>query len=106
MKSVSAVFQAVVTNCVLLISPYLALNSPRFDPEAFPARQRFLVRRIKLLQNILRWRKYTGEKYGIGELATRLLSEIIVPIAESGWDVGGHDTVRKVRSFDITLTDF
>jgi GC-rich sequence DNA-binding factor len=99
LKSASTVFQAVITDSMTLNRPYLALNNPRFDPEAFPARQRFLRRRIKLLRNILLWRKYTGEKYGIGELAVRLVSGIIVPIAETGWDIGGQEAVREVKFY-------
>jgi len=60
------------------------------------ARQRFLARLTKLVQNIIQWRKYTSERYGIGELATRLVNKCIAPVAESGWDVGGMESVRKV----------
>jgi GC-rich sequence DNA-binding factor len=48
------------------------------------------------VQNIVRWRKYTGERFGIGELATRLVARCIAPVADGGWDVGGEECVRKV----------
>jgi GC-rich sequence DNA-binding factor len=101
LKSVYTMFLTSIASLTTLLEPYIAFNRPQFDPEAIPARQRFLARRIKLLKNILRWRKYTGEKLGIGELATRLVSGCILPVAESGWEVGGEEAVRKVCSFII-----
>jgi len=98
LKSVYTSFLTSITTVTTLLEPYIALDRPQFDPEAIPARQRFLARRIKLLQNILRWRKYTGEKFGIGELAMRLVSRCIFPVAESGWEVGGEESVSKIVS--------
>ncbi|KZT09212.1 uncharacterized protein LAESUDRAFT_810841 [Laetiporus sulphureus 93-53] len=96
LKSVFNVFQAAVTSTHSLITTYLALNKPRFDPEAIPARRRFLARRYKLLRNILQWRKYTGERFGIGQLAKTLIDNDMQPVAEGGWEVGGEDYMRKV----------
>ena len=98
LKSVYTIFANEVSNTESSLAPYLTLNNPPFNPESIPARQRFLARRTKLVQNILRWRKYTGERFGIGELATRLATRCIGPVGESGWDVGGADCVRKVGS--------
>ncbi|KAF9013201.1 nineteen complex-related protein 2-domain-containing protein [Cyathus striatus] len=67
-----------------------------FNPEAIPARRRFLVRRVKLLKNLLRWRKYTGEKFGIGLLVGRLVEDLVLRAAQDGWDVGGEEIARKV----------
>jgi len=96
LKSVYTIFANEASITELLLAPYLSLNHPPFNPESIPARQRFLARRMKLVQNIVRWRKYTGERFGIGELATRLVIRCIVPVADSGWDVGGEESVRKV----------
>jgi GC-rich sequence DNA-binding factor len=79
-----------------LISRYRTQDAARFDPEAIPARRRFLARRIKLLQNVIRWREYTGEKLDIGELCTKLVENSIFPVAQRGWDVGGEESIRKV----------
>ncbi|OBZ68654.1 GC-rich sequence DNA-binding factor 2 [Grifola frondosa] len=96
LKSAFTVFQAAVRVTDGLIPRYLSLNKPRFDPEAIPARRRFLMRRYKLLRNIIQWRKYSGEKFGIGSLVTELVSGCMLPVAESGWEVGGGDCMRKV----------
>jgi hypothetical protein len=53
----------------------------------------------KLLANLLAWRKYTGERYGIGELVERLLGRVLLPVAEGGWEVGGENVIRKVCPF-------
>jgi hypothetical protein len=84
----------------MTIGPFLAHNKAKFDPDAIPSRKRVLSRQVKLLQNLLRWRKYVGELYGIGELCSKLVGDVIVPIAQTGWEVGGEDAVRKV-SVDI-----
>ncbi|TFK52235.1 GCFC-domain-containing protein [Heliocybe sulcata] len=98
LKAVFELFSGAVDNIESLLSPYLSLNAPRFDPEAIPARKRILARQMKLLNNILRWRKYTSDKFGIGELGTRLVRDSMLPIAESGWEVGGEETARRVAA--------
>ena len=97
LRSVYTVFANEVENVQSSLTPYLALNKPPFDPESIPARQRFLARRIKLVQNIICWRKYTSERFGIGELASKLVDRCIVPVAEGGWEVGGKSCVQKVN---------
>ena len=96
LRSVYTVFANEVESIQSSLAPYLTLNNPPFDPESIPARQRFLARRIKLVQNIIRWRKYTSERFGIGELASKLVDRCITPVAEGGWEVGGKSCVQKV----------
>ncbi|KZT67273.1 hypothetical protein DAEQUDRAFT_673635 [Daedalea quercina L-15889] len=96
LKSVFIVFQRAVTSTDSIVSPYLALNQPRFDPEAIPARRRFLARRYKLLRTLLQWRKYTGERFGLGQLVQSLVGNDMLPVAEGGWEVGGEEFMRKV----------
>lgn len=96
-KAVITPFRQAVESTTKSLRPFLDLHKQaRFDPEAIPARRRFLVRRSKLLSNLVRWRKYTGERFGAGELIGRIVSECMQPVAESGWDVGGEDIMRKV----------
>ncbi|KAJ3002116.1 hypothetical protein NUW54_g6022 [Trametes sanguinea] len=78
------------------VAPFLELNQPRFDPAAIPARRRYLTRRYKLLRNLLQWRRYAGDRYGLGVLATRLVTSSMLPVAETGWEVGGEEIMRKV----------
>lgn len=95
LKSIYNTFEAAVSATDALVSSYMAVNAPRFDPEAIPARQRFLARRYKLLRNLIQWRKYTGERLGIGQLAKRLVENDMLPIAQSGWEVGGEEYIQK-----------
>ncbi|KAG8696463.1 hypothetical protein FRC08_007138 [Ceratobasidium sp. 394] len=94
-------FRKAVDEAQVQVRPYLAPSQapPPFDPESVPARARYLSKMSKLLANILAWRKYTGEKYGIGELVERLLGRVMLPVAESGWEVGGQEIMRKVCKF-------
>ncbi|KAK7690288.1 hypothetical protein QCA50_006943 [Cerrena zonata] len=95
LKSVFLTFQTNITSTHTTLTPYLELNQPRFDPSAIPARRRFLTRRVKLLNNLLRWRKYAGDKYGLGQLVEILVEKVMLPVAESGWEVGGEEVMRK-----------
>ena len=104
LKSVHTVFNAAIRTTETTLAPFLELNQPRFDPAAIPARRRFLTRRYKLLRNLLQWRKYAGDRYGLGALATRLVSSVMLPVAESGWEVGGEEMMRKVRRGGVLLT--
>lgn len=95
-KSVHTVFEGATSDAEHLLAPFVELNHPRFDPEAAPGRQRLLSRAIKLLENMLRWRKYAGDKHAVGRVCGRLVNNCILPIAESGWEVGGEQKVRQV----------
>lgn len=96
LKSVYIVFANEVSFTESALAPFMSLNSPPFNPDSIPARRRFLARRIKLLQNLLRWRKFTGERFGIGQLMAKLVDRCITPVADSGWDVGGEERTRQV----------
>jgi len=71
---------------------------PGFNPDSIPTRLRFLIRRVKLLKNLLLWRKYK-DRYGIDVLVGRLVDVCIVEVAQGGWTVGGLDIVRQVCHF-------
>lgn len=55
------------------------------------------MRRYKLVSNMIRWRKHTGECFGIGELIEVVVTKAMFPAARTGWEVGGQDIMRKVR---------
>jgi len=97
LKSVLAAFQAAVDAEELLLGPYLSVNQSRFDPEAIPARKRYLNRRVKLVQTLLRWRRHSGESSGVESLVKHTVDVFIVPVADGGWEVGGEECLRKVR---------
>lgn len=103
-KTAYGTFRQAVDEHAILIQPYLELRGIskfEFDPEAIPARQRFLCRRYKLLINFLRWRKYTGEKFGASELISRLINQCMRPIAETGWEVGGERVMEKASTYNF-----
>jgi GC-rich sequence DNA-binding factor len=96
LKSVYSVFERSVSASESLVAPFVALNRPIFDPDAIAARQRLLRRASKFLDTLIQWRKYAGEKLGIGDLCIRYMNNIVLPIAESGWEVGGEEIAREV----------
>ncbi|KAF8575456.1 hypothetical protein K439DRAFT_1649550 [Ramaria rubella] len=91
LKATTAVFQTAVSETqALLTAPLPSISSPSRTPP-HPARRRFLTRRIKLLANILKWRKYSGERFGIGEAARALVGDVMVRVAVGG----GEGVLRK-----------
>lgn len=100
LKSVVLSFQSAVVETETLLAKYKTAQQsvPAFNPDAIPGRRRFLSRRVKLLRNVLRWRKYTGERFGLNLLIGRLVEGCISGVAESGWDVGGEQISRIVAT--------
>ena len=106
LKSVASCFQAAISATEASVVKYTVTQGHRsrvagFNPDAIPTRRRFLSRRVKLVKNLLRWRKYTRERFGLGMMLAQLVERTIVPIAEGGWEVGGEDIVRKVSIPDL-----
>lgn len=98
LKSIHIAFSGATSNAEDLLSPFLELNASPFDPQAAPTRERLLSRTTKLVENMLRWRKYTGDRHDIDKMCVRLLNDWILPVAESGWEVGGERKVSQVTN--------
>ncbi|TFK73624.1 hypothetical protein BDN72DRAFT_893804 [Pluteus cervinus] len=99
-KSVFSVFQNAVAETEKLVAQYRDIDRRvPFNPEAIPARQRFVARRIKLLRNLIRWRKYAGERFGLGRLVDRILVEgSTIEILHEGWDIGGMAMAHMIST--------
>ncbi|KDR82497.1 hypothetical protein GALMADRAFT_134104 [Galerina marginata CBS 339.88] len=98
LKSVVTLFEIAITELEASVTKYTGIHQslPGFNPDAIPSRRRALNRHVKLLKNLLRWRKYAKERFGLGMLVTRLVERCILVVAETGWDVGGEDVARMV----------
>ncbi|KIN99575.1 hypothetical protein M404DRAFT_16456 [Pisolithus tinctorius Marx 270] len=96
LKSVHSVFENATIAAETLLSPFLRFNRPQFDPEAIAARNRLLTKASKLFDVMLRWRKFTGDKLGTGQVCVRLIKNYVLPIARSGWEVGGEEKTRQM----------
>jgi GC-rich sequence DNA-binding factor len=83
-----------------LQEPYLTSDSAPFHPGAIAARNRRLAHQEKLITNILRWRRYTSSVFGIDEVLKNLLVRCVLPIAKTGWEVGGQGYVHRVSSYE------
>ena len=82
-----------------------ALNGKgTFDPESILARQRFMRRIQKLVEGVMRWRRYTKERDGLGILVTDLVN-VLGEISLPGWEVGGEDLVRKVTAIHLVCRE-
>jgi GC-rich sequence DNA-binding factor len=105
LRAVLTTFQTAIADTEQLVEKYKLATSAggaaAFDPASIPARTRFLNRRTKLLRNIIKWRKYTGERFGIRESISRLVEGSIADIARGGWD-GGQMFIDEVRPLNIS----
>ncbi|KAJ7816924.1 nineteen complex-related protein 2-domain-containing protein [Mycena olivaceomarginata] len=97
-KTVLAVFQAAIADTTARLDEKYQSGgvAAAFDPASIPARTRFLNRRTKLLRNLIKWRKYVGERFGIGESISRLADSICVT-AQGSWD-GGQMFIEQARA--------
>ena len=71
-----------------------ATQPPAFDPSSRTSMERFVRRRLKLIKNILLWRRHSPNE--VRELVTRIINDIVRPVVEKAWDGGGQDMVPKV----------
>ncbi|KAJ3784612.1 nineteen complex-related protein 2-domain-containing protein [Lentinula aff. detonsa] len=99
-KAVISCFAEVVSENEALLVKYTAdyQSASGFNPEAIPARKRYLAQQVKLIKNLIKWRKSTGELFGVGQLITRVLDGLILNAADSGWDVGGEEALKEIAS--------
>ncbi|KAF8887184.1 nineteen complex-related protein 2-domain-containing protein [Infundibulicybe gibba] len=98
LKSAVAVFESAIADTEDILATFTSVHhgATAFNPEAIPARRRFLARRIKLLRNMVQWRKFTGERFGMSQLITKLADGPILVVADSGWEVGGEAVARHI----------
>ncbi|KAJ3854000.1 nineteen complex-related protein 2-domain-containing protein [Lentinula lateritia] len=97
-KAVIACFTKAVSENEALLAKFNSAGhgtASTFNPEAIPARKRYLARQLKLISNLTRWRKSTGELFGVGQLITRVVDGCM-DVADSGWDVGGEEALKKI----------
>ncbi|KAJ7718488.1 nineteen complex-related protein 2-domain-containing protein [Mycena maculata] len=103
LKSVLTMFRAAISeNEHMVENTKSAKASASFDPASISARNRFLNRRTKLLRNIIKWRKYSGERFGIGETISRLVEGGISDIARAGWD-GGQPFIDQAQALVASI---
>ncbi|KAI0269805.1 nineteen complex-related protein 2-domain-containing protein [Gloeopeniophorella convolvens] len=95
-KSILGVFQGAVSDTKASQDPYLALTHPPFRPDAIASRRRLLRRQEKLMANIVRLRRYQDSLFGVDDVVKSLLLECILPVANSGWEVGGEESIHRV----------
>ncbi|KZS89449.1 hypothetical protein SISNIDRAFT_416795 [Sistotremastrum niveocremeum HHB9708] len=120
LRSVTFAFESATSTIESVLLPAVSLTqsssssyraSP-FNPESLLSRQRFINRRLKLLQNLLRWRKFlvshkldqveNAVMRSVEECVGRILGErglgfIVESALSGGWDPS--DVVAKVSLF-------
>ena len=98
LQTVAHGFRKVITTTREQVKRFAGTDGSRatgFQPESPSARLQFMIRTARLLTNLLRWRRYTKERHGLGLLCGEILNDILLPLARGGWEVGGGDALRK-----------
>jgi GC-rich sequence DNA-binding factor len=92
LKAILAVFGDHIVSLATLVGSAMAPGSippPAFTPDTRIALLRFIGKRVKLLKNILLWRREAPME--VRELVNRLVGEVIRPIMERQWEGGGKE---------------
>ena len=78
-----------------------------FDPQSISARRRFMVRQLKLLINLIAWRRLASDvpELEVDDIVKRLINEIMTPVANTGWEVGGEELLQKVNIIRYSCKD-
>jgi GC-rich sequence DNA-binding factor len=102
LQTVAHGFQKSITTMRDQITRFIGADTSRvtgFHSESLSARLRFMARAARLLSNLLQWRRYTKERHGLGLLCGDILSDLLLPVARGGWEVGAGDALGKASSF-------
>ena len=75
---------------------------PAFDPASRPAMERYVRRRVKLLQNMLLWKREAPQE--IDKLVMRLVGEVLKPVLGRCWGGGGQEMAAKVSCGLIVIS--
>lgn len=67
---------------------------PPYNPTSRSAMQRYVRRRLKLLRNLLLWRRVAPND--VPDLVARIVSVVLRPVLSRTWEGGGEDMAKKV----------
>jgi len=71
-----------------------AIPPPSFDSASRVALGRFVRRRLKMIRNLLMWKREAARE--VGEIISRIVGEVLRPILERQWDGGGKELAQTV----------
>jgi len=66
---------------------------PAFDPASRTALATFARRRIKLMRNLLMWRRFSSSE--VADLLRKIVVEILLPCLTKCWDSGGQQLAEE-----------
>ncbi|ORX37954.1 nineteen complex-related protein 2-domain-containing protein [Kockovaella imperatae] len=97
LSAVFGVFTQSITNLSDLITACSrpdAIPPPAFDPASRFATQRFARKCIKLLRNIVFWRRCSTRE--VQDLVNLLVGEVLRPVLTKTWEGGGKEMAEKI----------
>ena len=99
LKAILGVFRQHVSDLAVQISASAtsgAIAPPAFDPNSRIALGRYVRRRLKLIRNLLLWKREAGRD--VVEILNRLVGEVLKPLLDKQWDGGGKELAATVSS--------
>ncbi|KGB78044.2 GC-rich sequence DNA-binding factor [Cryptococcus deuterogattii R265] len=97
LKAILAVFHShllELSSAIIAVTAPDAIPPPAFNPASRSALSRFIHRRIKLLKNILMWKREAPQE--VRGLVVRLVGEILRPVLSRTWESGGKELAQDV----------
>ena len=71
-----------------------AIPPPGFEPTTRTALGRYVRRRLKLVRNLLMWKREAGRE--VGEMVSRIVGEVLRPVLQRHWEGGGKELAQTV----------
>ncbi|OXG25371.1 GC-rich sequence DNA-binding factor [Cryptococcus neoformans Ze90-1] len=99
LKAILEVFHShllELSSAIAAVTASNAIPPPAFNPASRSALIRFIHRRIKLLKNILLWKREAPQE--VRGLVMRLIGEILRPVLSRSWDSGGKELAQEILS--------
>ena len=81
-----------------------AIRPPDFDPESRIALNRFTRKRLKLIKNVLLWKREVSAE--VDQIVNRIVGEVLRPVLENQWDGGGKELAQEVSFTTWVLIRF
>ncbi|RSH87900.1 uncharacterized protein EHS24_000418 [Apiotrichum porosum] len=97
LKAIMGVYQVHIFSLAAAVASSGGPGStrpPPYNPTSRSAMQRYVRRRLKLLRNLLLWRRVAPND--VPDLVARIVSVVLRPVLSRTWEGGGEDMAKKV----------
>ena len=104
LKAILGVFNTTIVDLATAVGVSMGQNAippPGFNPEARVALGRFVRKRVKLIKNVLLWRREAFME--VREYVNRIVGEVLRPVLERQWEGGGRELAQEVSDGRLAM---